>query len=261
MMTKEEIFAAWAPEKSPWSTWAKPVLFAHFREEFRQPPSNEVRLDVSWVPSAGERCALVLDLPGDEGVWVGASLAECGYQPVPLYNAIPQPVHFLALNAVTNLAIGAVNVFPILSALQLAAVRLARTSIPPTAPPAFLLDANRHGGGNRPIEGMFDNRSVCFTTDFPSANILRSKGIDRVLLVQRERIEPQDDLAHVLRRWQDGGLVLERMQIEVPVSRGRFQAARPRWYGTMFQRALVAVGLRRAPSGGFGAWMPTSSAG
>jgi hypothetical protein len=266
-MTKEEIFAVWSPEHSPWSTWVKPVLFAHLREEFTLPASHEIHRDVDWVPPATERYALVLDLPGDEGVWVGASLALRGYQPVPLYNAIPQPINAIpqpihpALISISRLSIEAVNVLPILDALHGAAPQLSGIPVPPDAPPAFLLDANRLGGGTGPTDDMFDNRSVCFTTDFPSANFLLSKGIRRVLLVQRDRLEPHDDLAQVLRRWQDGGLRLERARIPAPTVRVPFQIARPRWYGAMFQRALAALGFRRAPAGGFGAWMPESSAG
>ena len=30
-MIREELFDAWAPTGVPWSDWAKPVLFAHWR--------------------------------------------------------------------------------------------------------------------------------------------------------------------------------------------------------------------------------------
>ena len=98
----------------------------------------------------------------------------------------------------------------------------------------------------RMLPDEFNNRSVCFTTDFPSANYLITHGIKVALLVQRERIEPQTDLAHVLRRWQDAGLPLQRMPIEQPTERERFEVKRPSWYRAMFQRALAALGLRRS---------------
>ena len=41
----------------------------------------------------------------------------------------------------------------------------------------------------------------------------------------------------------------------------RFEVKRPSWYRVMFQRALMAFGLRRALGGGFGAWIPDSSSG
>jgi hypothetical protein len=92
----------------------------------------------------------------------------------------------------------------------------------------------------------------------PSANFLLTQGIQRVLLVQRERTEPQLDLAHVLCRWQEGGVTLERMRIEQPAGQERFQVKRPSWFGAMFQRALASLGQHRAAGGGFGAWMHES---
>jgi hypothetical protein len=260
-MTNEEIFAAWSPESSIWSTWAKPVLFAHLDTAIVLPPSTEASHDANWAPPPGEKIALVLDLPAEEGVHVGLALAHRGYRPVPLYNALPLPFGAPVFDPLSHRSIAAVNVLPIIGALRDAAGPLASMSIPPDAPPAFLLDANRYGNGSRMLPDEFDNRSVCFTTDFPSANFLVTHGIQRILIVQKDSIEPQPDLAQVLRRWQDGGLPLERMRIDLPMERERFQVSRPSWYGAMFQRALSALGLRRAPGGGFGAWMPDSSAG
>ncbi len=40
-MTNEEIFAAWSPEVSIWSIWAKPVLFAHLGTGFALPQNAE----------------------------------------------------------------------------------------------------------------------------------------------------------------------------------------------------------------------------
>jgi hypothetical protein len=107
----------------------------------------------------------------------------------------------------------------------------------------------------------FDNRSISFTTDFPSAIFFASQGIQHVILVQRSRVPPQPDLAHSLRRWQDAGFVLERKRIDSPDPLERFEVARPSWYGAMFQRVLASLGLRRSSIGGFGAWVPESSAG
>jgi hypothetical protein len=260
-MTKEQIFAAWAPAESIWSTWAKPVLFAHMTETSLPTPIQATVREAGWAPNANERVALVLDLPRDEAIWAGLALADRGYRPVPLYNALPPPSDALLQDSESRASIAVVDTFPIVNALQQGAERLARSRIPADAPPAFLLDAERHGDNSRIIPEQFDNRSICFTTDFPSANFLLAHGIQRVLLVQRERTEPQEDFAHVLCRWQDGGLPLERLRIEEPAGKEPFRVKRPSWYGAMFQRALAAVGLRRAPGGGLGAWMPQSPAG
>jgi hypothetical protein len=263
-MTTEEIFSLWAPEESVWSSWAKPVLFAHLRpsEELLQDGFGLPQGQAPWAPPEGEKTAIVLDLPSDQGVWVGLALAKRGYRPVPLYNAIPLPAESALSEAQSQRPIAAVDMVPITAALASGAEVLANTPIPSDAPPVFLLDARR-GGDAMPLgHGQFDNRSVCFTTDFPSANFLLSHGISRVLLVQQGRREPLSDLAHILSRWQEGGVSLERMPLESPEGRMPFQARRPTWYGAMFQRALCALGLRwSGGAGGFGGWMADSSAG
>ncbi len=260
-MTREEIFSIWAPDESPWSRWAKPALFAHLDSALAHMPVTEVAGDVGWSPSPGEKVTLVLDLPGPEGVLIGIALAGRGYRPVPLYNALPLPFGERLFDPLTGRAVAAVDVSPILGALRKGAELLAQVKLPSDAPPAFLLDANRRGAGLRMQPDEFDNRSVSFTTDFPSANFLTAHGIQRVRLVQKDRVEPQPDLAHSLRRWQDGGLKLERMRLDLPSQSEFFEIPRPSWYGAMFQRVLSSIGLRRASTGGFGAWIADSSAG
>jgi hypothetical protein len=260
-MNKEEIFQAWAPDTSLWWTWAKPVLFAHLGAVVDSSEIPAASEDVNWCPPTENKVVLVADLPGADGVWLGIVLAERGYRPVPLYNALPLPGGQPILDPLTRHAVAAVNVLPIISALRQAAGGLAGCQIPSDAPPAFLLDANRQGDGRSLLPGEFDNRSVCFTTDFPSANFLLAHGFQRALLVQKTGLQPQPDLAHVLRRWQEGGIVLESLATNASGQPERLEIPRPSWYGAMFQRALLALGLRRAWGGGFGAWKPEPSAG
>src|SRR5262249_26112950 len=156
--------------------------------------------EVDWAPAAQERFALALDLPGDEGVWLGLALARRGYRPVPLYNALPLPFGMSAFDPVSQRPVAAVDIMPIIAALCQSAEQLASLPISFDAPPAFMLDSNRQAKNVRMLPGEFDNRSVCFTTDFPSGNYLSTRGVQGVLLVQRERVEPLNDLAHVLRR-------------------------------------------------------------
>src|ERR1700756_496856 len=59
-MNKEEIFSAWAPDESPWSRWAKPVLFAHLDSALSHIPVTETAGDVGWAPVPGEKAALAL---------------------------------------------------------------------------------------------------------------------------------------------------------------------------------------------------------
>ena len=81
----------------------------------------------------------------------------------------------------TREVITLVDVKPIMAALWHGASRLQMLALPPEAPPAFLLDANRRGV-EEPFAGCFDNRSVSFITDFPSSNFLLAHQIhDRLL--------------------------------------------------------------------------------
>jgi hypothetical protein len=258
-MTKEKIFSVWVPDTSLWSRWAKPVLFAHLDSALSQIPVRDAPTDMSWAPSPAEKAAFVVDLPGAEGVVNGLALAALGYRPVPLYNAIPLPYAHRLLDPHSVASVAAVDVLAILSALRKGAEQLAQLAIPPNAPPAFLLDANRRGT-RKMLPEEFDNRSVSFTTDFPSATFLAAQGIRKIILVQKAALEPQEDLAHSLRRWQDAGFSLERKRLDAAEAPQPFEIPKPFWYRAMFQRALASLGLRRARGGGFGAWVPESGA-
>jgi len=180
---------------------------------------------------------------------------------VPLYNALPLPFGEPVVDPLSGRSVAAVNVLPILEALRKGADQLASINLPVDAPPAFILDANRLGESRKMEPDEFDNRSICFTTDFPSANFLAANGIKGVLFVQRTGLQPQKDLAHVLRRWQEAGIFLQRLRLDSEARPASFQVERPSWYGAMFQRALYAFGFRRATATGFGAWVPDSPAG
>jgi hypothetical protein len=260
-MNKEEIFATWAPETSVWSPWAKPVLFAYLDSVVPVAPLAETVWETDWAPPLETRSVLVLDLPGAEGVTLGLALAARGYRPVPLYNAVPLPSGEPALDPLTGRPVAAVQVLPILKALKEGATSLSQIPLPPDAPPAFLLDANRRGAGRKMLPDEFDNRSVCFTTDFPSANFLAAEQIGCIVLVQRTGNQPQLDLAHVLRRWQQAGITIQVKRLDMPGPPVPCEIARPSCFGAMFQRALSTIGLHRGEAGGFGAWITDTSAG
>jgi hypothetical protein len=259
-MTKEELFELWAPTGGRWSPWVKPVLFACSPEEpvLASPPAPF--FDLSELPSIAEQTALVLDLPGPDGVQLGLALAAQGYRPVPLYNAIPGPTLPTPVPQTQNFS-ALVNVNAIVDALRSAAPHLRTLNLSDESPPAFLLDANRRGEGQAASPGRFDNRSVSFTTDFPSATFLRAHNLQRVVLVQSGRDTPQPDLAHTLRRWQEGGLQVALKRLDYPGTPIPIEIQKPSAFGLLCQRALAALGLRRHGLGGFGGFIPTPSAG
>ncbi|HUP90963.1 MAG TPA: hypothetical protein VM074_01850 [Solimonas sp.] len=242
--TPAELYAAWAQPESPWSAWAKPVLFASTL--FSPSPETLPELPrVDGVPRNRDT-AVIADLPGAESVLVGLALAQHGYQPVPLYNC-------------SGAAGMVVDVMPIARLLQVGAVLLGRLPRRAGAPPAFLLDAERMANPAGSIApGRYDNRWCVVPQDMPSASRLQAAGIRQVVLIA-DRV--RDDLAHVLHRYAEAGLVLRQCRdpgalpaaVEVP---------RPQHYKSLWYRLWVFAGLRRNSAGGFGAIVPDpSSAG
>lgn len=248
-MNDSELFDVWAPADSVWSRWAKPVLFAD-RDRGPSPPAppGEVFLPELRLP-LDPQTAVVVDLPGARSVLTGLTLARQGFRPVPLFNGAH---HGSAL----------VDTASIVSLLQAGAGELARPTLRPEAPPAFLLDAKRLAPGATAKPGKFDNRWIVFPQDFPSASFLRSRQIRRVLVVFAGAAEPASDLAHVLLRWQEGGLELLAADLDAAIGGPRpLRVQPPSGFRQLWYRALAAVGLRRNSAGGFGSVIPTPSSG
>jgi hypothetical protein len=251
---REEIHEAWVPPGGAWSLWARPVLFAQMPEDPVSPgPTAGAPLafrlpDPVWAPSAEEGAVLVIDLPGGESVAAGLALAARGYRPVPLFNACTGPKEVIDQG-------------PILRGLRAGAPHLASLSLPPDAPPAFLLDDGRMEP-KKPLEPeVFDNRWMVFPEDFPSARLLRARGFTRAVLVQRSRLQPRPDLAHVLRRWQEAGIAVEARDPDIATPPRPIVVDRPARYRGMWYRVLALLGLRAAPIGGFGSVIPKPSSG
>jgi hypothetical protein len=276
-MTAEQIFDAWAPQGARWSQWAKPVLFAHLgstREswlpttgQFEPPASAPPTPPLAGIPRADGTTAVVVDLPGASGVAAGLTLAEAGFRPVPLYNAVPLPS---PAGSVPGGAV-VVNLAEVLDGLRAGAERVAAMRLPYAAPPAFLLDSRRRIGDRAALRpGALDNRSVSLPTDFPSPNLLLAGGIRRVIVVQLDDGQPQADLAHTLRRWQDAGMevfLLTTGAAPADHSGGAATSPRPltvdkpRWYRHLWHGMLARIGLRPNPMGGFGGFLPVPAAG
>lgn len=295
-MNSDDAYAVWAPAESPWSPWVKPILFASEPDwEGSSDPELAVIEAPRWLESpaasAGYRearpktrgadvsTAIVLDLLGAAGVAWGVALARKGWRPVPLYNALTGPMPLVAaplapppvvdptgLSApfgapLPVLTAALVDVWPILRAMRRATPIVGELALPGTAPPVFLLDADRRFGQGPPLPGRFDNRSISLPTDFPSAVFLRSRGVERVVLVQAASTEPQADLAHTLLAWQEGGISIVGKSLADEVPPEAIQVARPSMFRTVWHRFLAVLGLRRNPLGGFGGTIPVPSAG
>lgn len=249
-MTNEECFTKWAPDGVAWAAWAKPVLFAHLNELVETaPPAEDVGTrDVAWLPGPDRHTALIVDLPGAEAVWTGLALARTGYRPVPVFNG--------------NYAARAeVPVEDTMHALRAAASVFPSTGIAMDAPPAFLIDSRRMALAVPLSPGVFDNRWIVLPQDFPSVVFLRTHAVSEVVLVQRGGQYPPDDLAHVLLRWQQGGVTVRRADLETRSAPDALLLQTPSMFRRAWYRAIAVMGLRRDNTGGFGAVIPDPSSG
>lgn len=253
-MDNTTIFETWS-NAGPWTPWVKPMLFlgnmTDGNGERTAEPAPEVELPV--VPAAASREAIVLDLPGVQSVAVGLALAAQGYRPIPLFNACPAP------RGLRQRALTAVDVAPIARALAEGAAQLKSHVWRDDAPPIFLLDVNRSGLGHPIAPGTFDNRSVVFGSDFPSAHLLRRHGLRAARAIHHGKRPVGTDLLNALAHWRREGLPVEVCQPNgelIPTT----------WPSGGFVREILFrlsafFTFHRSVTGGYGGFVPESSGG
>jgi hypothetical protein len=254
-MDKEDIYRIWAPSDAAWSRWVKPVLFSFMDSRFdvRRPTITQFSTD--WAPRPGQ-VVLIVDLPGEDGVAWGLQLARVGYRPIPLYNALPFPPSEKMFPA-TRLEC-TVDVVPILAALHRETAALKEIHLAANAPPAFLLDADRRIARKDPEPGIFDNRSVCFYTDYPSAEFLFSRQITQAIILQRGS-DVAGDLLLVLLEWQKAGIQFLRKDPMEAAPPKPVVVEPPSFLRRLWYRISVALSLRRGELGGFGGIVESAS--
>lgn len=267
-MTPQELYALWAPDDSIWSPWVLPVPFAQLICAGAEHSTELPHFHLDWAPKGKTDVALVIDLPGESAIHLGLALLGLGFRPVPVIDGSPEPGDSIVAglpkhgNPPTVSGV-AVDMRGLLRALCQGAEWLRRASLAADAPPVFLLDAKRMESGAKDVETAYDNRWMAFPQDFPSGRFLRERGIRKVVLVHaRYSKQPQEDLAHVLLRWQESGIGIESKfawNEEAPVA---LEVSRPSRYRAAWYRAIAALGLRRNAAGGFGGYpRATSGAG
>ena len=267
MITPQQILRVWAPIQSPWSPWVKPVLFAQTSDWSAFTDLDDLMLRMPGSPLASppassslvmdeegkmSKAAVVVDLLGAEAVNLGLMLARThGFRPVPLFNGCAGENEVVPTGALRQ-------------ALISGTAQLARLPVADDAPPAFLLDRNRLPPQPELLPGQYDNRWMVFLQDFPSADFLRKQGITGILLIQPQADAPlHDDLAHVLRRWQAGGLSLHHGELAAD-GRLRVQTLHvplPSLFREYWHRTMRWLSLSRNASGGFGEIISSSSSG
>ena len=117
--------------------------------------------------------------------------------------------------------------------------------------------------GTSEIEaGDFDNRSISFPTDFPSANLLLSRNIKRAVLMQLKGNQPQEDLSHTLRKWQESGIKVLVKAIDEPGSAKECDVKKPSKLRGFWYYLLARLGVLTSNHlGGFGRIVSESAGG
>jgi hypothetical protein len=269
-VTPEELYSLWAPADSVWSPWVLPVPFAQLVCRDSATTAAVPSFNVDWLPfgSSGD-LAIVVDLPGSDTIFYGLALLERGYRPVPVIDGSPGPDrNFIFPPASYGPAeenyksACLVDMRGLLLALCQGADQLRNVQLASGAPAAFLLDSKRMSGVSYNIDSAFDNRWLAFPQDFPSGRFLRNQGIRKVILVHDTFLkDPQEDLAHVLLRWQEEGIAIESKSARFGDAPVPIIVSRPFRFRAVWYRALAALGLRRNDAGGFGGYPPDPSSG
>lgn len=261
-LTKNEIYDVWRPSASPWTPWAKPVLFS-FLSDIEPVMSHLPPQTPGWNVPFEQATAIVADLAGAQGIWAGLALARVGYRPVPVYNACPfstydpDVVASFTLSANRPGAATAVDVESILGALSQAAVALRQCPVGDNAPPVFLVDKTRHGHG-RPEYGSFDNRSFVSVSDFPSAHFLKQHGIASVVYVGSDH-KIGYDLIRVLLAWQGAAIRISYQQAWLDWQPEPKQIRPPWLLRQLWEQWILLFGYPARESGAFGEWARAAS--
>lgn len=194
-MTGKDTFKLWAPAGARWVDWVRPVPFIAMESACGLAQTTDTTLpSILYVEKPQEDVALVVDVPGAEGVKEGLALAQMGFRPIPLYNGTNAQQGAMAL----------VDNHPIETALHQGAQVLEKLTIPPNAPPVFLLDSNRTHR-YRMDASVFDNSWDIYEQDMPPAQAFLSAGIGKII-VRGKTIHK--DLRIILHKYQKKGMAI-----------------------------------------------------
>ncbi len=250
-MNREEALMVWAPRNSLWGAWTKPVLFSFMSDPL---PEQSDLVDLGWNAVVSGDVAILLESPGAEAVISGLQLARFGYRPIPVFNASPfGPDDFgtTEFKPETTGPHPLVEIMSIMRAMERNTIVLNALNLPESAPPAFLIDANRSKGPRFPGAGVFDNRSIVRESDFPSGEALKNAGIRRVVLF-RSAEGLSRDLLSVLLAWQNDGLQIQTQKYGEEWNPVNYTVKRRGALSILLDRLLAWLAFRTNSRGSFG---------
>jgi len=171
-MNGKEIFRIWAPLNAKWTDWVRPVPFVAIDREkcLNKVVSFDIP-NIEYIKEIKKDTALVIDLPGNDGIKEGIALAKIGYRPIPVYNGTVEQEGSLAAVDNRDIELGLIK----------GAKELQEIVIDKDAPPAFLLDTNRMNRYKMNVS-VFDNSWDLYAQDIPSAEYFLKNGINKIII-------------------------------------------------------------------------------
>ena len=191
-MTGKDLYKIYAPIDAKWTNWVRPVPFVAIDTYNVQANSRWEDRKVLFIDKYEKDTAIFVDLPNEESIEVGITLAKIGYRPIPVYNGV-------------NEQIGSKPILEpsiIESSLIIGGEKLKQINLANDANPVFLLDSNRTNR-HRANETIFDNSWDIYGQDIPSYNYFIKNGINKIIIVGSTI---QRDLRKIFFKFQDAGI-------------------------------------------------------
>lgn len=191
-MIGKEVYKIYAPKGAKWIEWVRPVPFIAIDTYNRKLLANWVDRKAIFLDKYERNSAIFIDLPGNESVELGISLAKIGYRPIPLFNGTDGN-----LNSQTI-----VDTYLIESSLINGSEKLKNIHLDSDANPVFLLDSYRTNR-YREKEAIFDNSWDLYKHDIPSFEYFKQNKINKIIVVGKTI---QQDLRKIFFKFQEAGM-------------------------------------------------------
>ena len=96
-MTAKETYQIWAPSKTKWTDWVRPVPFIGIDhpEQIHELIDYEIP-SINYIKEVKNNTAIIIDINGIDSIKEGIALAKIGYRPIPIFNGTNPPAKTLS---------------------------------------------------------------------------------------------------------------------------------------------------------------------
>jgi hypothetical protein len=240
----DQLYGQWMlPNGNPWAPYAKMTLLTALASEPGQGDiPNVSELDsVTRALRAGSMTAAagipadamwMVDLRGADSVAFASALSrDRAISAVPTFNNWPSEDELVPAEET-------------LAAMILMPPTRPDVHVAASAPPVFLLDAWRLSHKTDEIaDGTTDNRYMLGAGDFPTAAVLKARGLSRVIYVVESLDDvkrEEDDLNDLFVAYRAAGIEIQMVDVQTLMG---VEVAPPErvWYGTPWMHAHVLI--------------------